>query len=285
MTTRRRALLYGLGAAAARLAAAPRTGMGIATTSYMTVWRPKDTLEFLEHCHTLGAGGIQAALASTEAAYLKQLRRRLDETGMYLEVMIGLPRAGAEMFERTVAAAKEAGAICVRAACLGGRRYETFGTLTDWQRFVTDSRDAVSRALSIVEKHKLPLALENHKDWTADEMAALIRDKSSEYLGVCLDLGNNMALLDDAMELVEKLAPYAISTHIKDMDVEPYEDGFLLSEVPLGEGMLDLKRMIALIRKHHPKTKMSLEMITRDPLKIPCLTDKFWATFPDRGGR
>jgi hypothetical protein len=25
-------------------------------------------------------------------------------------------------------------------------------------------------------------------------------------------------------------------------------------------------------------------MITRNPLKIPCLTDAYWATFPDRNG-
>jgi hypothetical protein len=25
-------------------------------------------------------------------------------------------------------------------------------------------------------------------------------------------------------------------------------------------------------------------MITRDPLKVPCFTDKYWATFPDRNG-
>ena len=26
-------------------------------------------------------------------------------------------------------------------------------------------------------------------------------------------------------------------------------------------------------------------MITRDPLKVPVLTDKYWATWPDRGGK
>ena len=26
-------------------------------------------------------------------------------------------------------------------------------------------------------------------------------------------------------------------------------------------------------------------MITRDPLKVPCLTDRYWATFPDLPGR
>ena len=51
--------------------------------------------------------------------------------------------------------------------------------------------------------------------------------------GGCVDTGNNISLLDDPMELIEGLAPYAISTHIKDMGVEPWKDGFLLSELPL----------------------------------------------------
>jgi hypothetical protein len=29
---------------------------------------------------------------------------------------------------------------------------------------------------------------------------------------------------------------------------------------------------------------MTLEMITRNPLQVPCLTDRYWATFPDRNG-
>ena len=280
--TRREILL---GAAAAPLAAVPRTGMGLATTCYMTVWRPRDTYEFLEHCHALGAGGIQAGLASTEPAYIRKLRERLEATGMYLEVMIGLPREDPGAFERTVAAAKEAGALCVRAACLGGRRYETFSTLEAWQRFVADSKAALTRAVPIVEKHRMPFAIENHKDWTLDEMVALLKSYSSEYLGACLDTGNNLALLDDAMAVVEGLAPWTISTHIKDMDVESYRDGFLLSEVPLGEGILDLKRVVATIRAARPKSRVTLEMITRNPLQIPCLTDKYWATFPERSGR
>ena len=130
----------------------------------------------------------------------------------------------------------------------------------------------------------MPLAIENHKDWTADEMAALMKAKSSRWLGVCLDTGNNIALLDDPMATVEALAPYAVSTHVKDMGVAPYPDGFLLSEMPLGEGMLDMRRIVDTIRRARPETRLTLEMITRDPLKVPCLTDAYWATFPDRNG-
>ncbi len=281
----RRKWLLSAAAAATPAFGVPRARMGIATTSFMTV-REHDTYEFLEYCHSLGAGGIQASLASLEPAYLKKLRERAESYGMYLEVMAELPKENdAEKFERTVAAAKAAGALCIRTAALGGRRYETFSQLSDWQEFVKRSLAAIDRALPIVTKEQVPLAIENHKDWTAHELASLVKDRSSEYLGVCLDTGNNIALLDNPADAIETLAPYAISTHFKDMAVEPCPDGFMLSEVPLGEGIVDLSRAVATLQHVRPKTRFTLEMITRNPLNVPCLTDKYWATFPDRNGK
>lgn len=274
-----------LAAASAALApAATRSQLGVATTSFMSFRRFKDTLEFLEHCNSLGAAGIQSALTSFEPAYIDKLRKRLEELGMYLEVMSGMPQADMARFVATVEAAKRAGALCVRAACLGGRRYETFATLDDWKTFVANSKAAIARAVPVAEKHKMPFALENHKDWTVDEFVGIMKQYSSPYLGVCVDTGNNIALCDDSMEVVERLAPYAFSTHIKDMGVAEYPDGFLLSEVVIGEGMLDLRKMVATIHRAKPETKLTLEMITRDPLKVPVYTDKYWATFPDRNG-
>jgi len=266
-------------------AAEPHSKMGIAVTSYLSFARPKDTLEFLEHANTLGAGGIEMPLTSREPEYVRKLRARAGDLGMYYETIAALPtKESASAFESTVAAAKEAGALAIRVNCLPGRRYENFTNLPDWQKAVAQSHGNIDTALRIVEKHQVPLAIENHKDWTADEMAALMKAKASRWLGVCLDTGNNIALLDDPMAVVETLAPYAISTHIKDMAVAPYPDGFLLSEMPLGEGMLDMRRIVDTIRRARPETRLTLEMITRDPLKVPCLTDAYWATFPERNG-
>ena len=81
----------------------------------MTARRPHDTYEFLEYCHSLGAGGIQASLASLDPTYLKKLRARAEQLGMYIEVMAELPKQDdTSAFERTVRAAKDAGALCVR---------------------------------------------------------------------------------------------------------------------------------------------------------------------------
>ncbi len=274
-----------LGASSGGLPVAPpRTTMGITIYSFLTR-RPRYAYEFLRYCYSLGAGGAQAELESFEADYSKKVRQLAEELGMYLEVVVNLPKEDSSGFERAVRAAKEAGAVCLRAACLEGRRYETFSSFDEWKNFVADSKARIARALPVLEKNRMPLGLENHKDWTTKELLALSREYSSEYLGVCIDTGNNIALLDDPMDVVERLAPYAMATHIKDMAIEECAEGFLLSEVPLGEGMLDMKRIVELISKARPKTKFTLEMITRNPLKVPCLSGKYWATFPERSGR
>jgi len=263
----------------------PPTSMGVVQYSFSESAHMRSAHDFLEYCHSLGAGGIQTGLDSLDPGYLDKLRRHTAELGMYLEVIVTLPQNdGVADFERHVAAARQAGAVCLRSACLNGRRYENFTSLDQWKSFVAESRQRIALALPVLEKFRMPLGLENHKDWTADEMVALIKRHSSEFLGVCLDTGNNISLLDEPMDLVAKLAPLAVTTHFKNVGVKEYPDGFLLSEVPLGQGILNLVQVVDIIRKARPQARLNLEMITRDPLQVPCLTDAYWVTFPERNG-
>jgi len=261
------------------------TSMGVVQYSFSDGPHTRSARDFLEYCHSLGAGGIQIGLDSLDPGYLDKLQRRTAELGMYLEVIISLPQnEDAADFERDVAAARRAGAVCLRSACLNGRRYESFTSLDQWNSFVAESHRRIALAVPVVEKYRMALGLENHKDWTADEMVALMERHSSEFLGVCLDTGNNIALLDDPRDVVAKLAPFAVTTHFKNVAVKEYPDGFLLSEVPLGQGILNLAQVVETIRKARPGARLNLEMITRDPLKIPCLADTYWVTFPERNG-
>ena len=132
------------------------------------------------------------------------------------------------------------------------------------------------------QEASVKLAVENHKDLTSNELAQLMRDFSSEWIGVNVDTGNNIALLEDPIEVVETLAPFAMSVHLKDMAVQPHERGFLLSEVTCGQGFLDLPRIVAVLNKANSDLRFSLEMATRDPLLVPCLADGFFVTFPER---
>ncbi len=279
--TRRTFLATAAGATAAKPAL--RTGMGLSPDCFIIAKPPRDALQYLQYAWERGAGGVQATLPDLDPAYLKQVRERAGKLGMYLEIVTSLPKGGSPaQFEATVRAAKEAGARCLRVTCLSGRRYETFSSLEEWKAFVAYSHSRLELAARVLERLRFPAGVENHKDWTVEEMVPLMKRYGSEWLGVCIDWGNNISLLDDPLETATALAPYAVNSHIKDMAVEEYEDGFLLSEVPLGQGFLDLPRILSTIRKARPQVRFSLDMLTRDPLKVPCLTEKYWATMPSR---
>jgi 3-oxoisoapionate decarboxylase len=267
-------------------------GMGVVVHSYASRWNSKtesekypgfqNAIELIDHCHSIGAGGVQVVVREWGHDFAKKVRDRREKLGLFIEGSISLPKQKDDIsrFEKDILDAKEAGAEIVRSVCLNGRRYENFQTLQQFQEFAKNSVTSLQLAEPIVRKHKIKLAIENHKDWRAEELADLLHKLDSEWVGVTLDFGNNIALIDDPMALVNILSPYLFSTHVKDMGLREYEDGFLLSEVPLGEGVLDLKQMFNICRKHRPDVHFNLEMITRDPLHIPCLTKEFWETLP-----
>jgi sugar phosphate isomerase/epimerase len=249
--------------------------------------RFSDPLKFLEFCHERGASGIQVGLGALSGDEWFELLRKSEEYGMYVEANVTLPRNPIQkpQFEDQLISALRCRVVVLRAVMLGGRRYETFKTADAYRRFAADAEESLAIAWDVLKGGFFRLAIENHKDFRADDLIAILKRINSDRIGVCLDLGNNIALLEDPMETVEKLAPWAFSVHLKDMAVREYEQGFLLSEVPLGRGFLDLPRMVRTIRQARPDIHFNLEMITRDPLKVPCLTDGYWATFDDLSGR
>ena len=242
-----------------------------------------DSLQMIEHCSSVGFGGVQFSVSGWDAAFAKKVKKRVKELDLFLEGQIRLPKDDSDLqrFINEVSAAREAGVDIIRTACLSGRRYETFDSKSSFQEFRTKSINSLKLSEPVVRDLNIKLAVENHKDWRIIEMIELLEIIDSDWVGVTLDTGNNLSLLEDPMEVVEALAPYAFTVHLKDMAVEEYEDGFLLAEINLGEGFLDIDKMITIIKKHNPDIRFNLEMITRDPLKIPCLTEGYWATFDE----
>ncbi len=270
--------------------------MGVVVHSYGSRWNAKvesskypgftNAVDLIEHCHRIGAGGVQVGVKDWTADFARKVRDRREKLGLYLEGSISLPKKAEDVpaFEAEVKNAREAGAQILRAVCASGRRYETFKSAAEFEAFKGQARTTLQRAEPVLRRHKVKLAVENHKDWRAPELAAVLKELSSEWIGVTLDFGNSIALLEDPMEVVRTLVPFVLSTHVKDMAVEEYPDGFRLSEVPLGKGILNLPEIVALCRKQNPNVAFSLEMITRDPLDIPCLKPEYWATFGDVPG-
>ena len=239
-----------------------------------------EPLAFLEHCHQLGAGGIQASLGVRDAGYVKQLRQRAEQLAMYVEGNVSPPRDAADVdrFAAELRTAAAAGATIVRTVIMPGRRYEQFATAEQFRRAAEHGRKSLELAEPVAARHRVRLAVENHKDQRVPERLELFRRLNSQWIGACVDTGNSFTLLEDPLAVVEAYLPWACTVHLKDQAVRAYDDGFLFADVPLGQGFLDLRRMVEMLRKAHPEIRFVLETITRDPLRVPCLTERYWAT-------
>lgn len=238
--------------------------------------------DILEHCRGLGLGAVRMSLRSPDLEAARQLRKKLETHGMRAIISLPPPKeAGAlPAYEAAVRAVSEIGAVTTHAS-FTARRYEEFDTFEAFKASFERHQRAVELAEPVLRKHKVKLAIENHKGWRAAEHVRWIQRLGSEWVGACYDFGNNLSLCEDPAETLRLLAPVTIYVSFKDMAVEPYEEGFLLSEMALGEGMLDIPGMVKVLQQKDPDMIFALEMITRDPLKIPVLTRKYWATFDD----
>jgi sugar phosphate isomerase/epimerase len=227
---------------------------------------------------------MQCALGVLDAAAVRRLRDYAAKHALYIEAIVKLPKDEADVvrFDREMKSAAEVGAGAARTTIIPGRRYEYFDSIEMFNEFDARGRRMLERGALVAETYRVPIAVENHKDHLDDQRVERFEHISSEFVGACVDTGNSFALLEDPIETVTKLAPWAHSVHLKDQALQSYEDGFLLGDIPLGQGGLDLKRMVQILKKTRPGVRFTLELITRDPLKVPCLTDSYWTTFPQR---
>ncbi len=246
-----------------------------------------EPLTLLKHCHRLGAGGMQASLGVLNAEQVRGLREYAEQHELFIDGIVFPPKDDTDTsrFEAEIRTAGEVGALAVRTVVMPGRRYEQFKSSSEVQESRERARKMLELARPIVEKHRVRFAVENHKCERLDERLALYKHLNCDWIGACVDTGNSFALLDDPYDVVEALAPCAFTVHLKDQAVLEYEDGFLLGDIPLGQGCFDLRRMVEALRRVQPKLRFNLELITRDPLKVTCLTERFWAVFPRVIGR
>lgn len=269
--------------------------LGLAISSYSRRWRGKysslytppfrDALDVLDHVRSLGISSLQIDVEGWTLDLAKQVRQTCESYAMNLEGSIKLPVNEADIgrFERELRTARDAGATVFRSA-LGGRRYEVFTQLADFEQWKAGAIKAMTWAEPIARRLRVKIGIENHKDWELHELVSALKFVSSEHLGACVDTGNSIALLEDPMKVIETLAPYAVTVHLKDIAVRECADGFQMSEVPLGQGSLDIPAILTALRASRPEILFHLEMITRDPIEIPCLRTPYWASFPEKPG-
>jgi 3-oxoisoapionate decarboxylase len=105
------------------------------------------------------------------------------------------------------------------------------------------------------------IALENYEAYSTSEIAAIVREIDNASLGVCLDLTNSFAAMESADEILENLAPFTISVHLKEFTVErlEYLMGFAFRGKPTGQGVLPLTKIFETLLANSRKANVIVE--------------------------
>jgi len=242
--------------------------------------------DIIEYCNSMGLGAAHTSLPpDMNPEGIAKIRRQLNQYDMRATVILRTPRTADDLpkYEAGIKALSEMdGRVVCAHDPFSGRRYEQFKNVQEWHEFDARCRRGVQMAEPILRKYKMPLAIENHKGWRSEELAQWVRSTGSEYVGVCLDLVNNVSLIETPQQTMDTLYPYTIFVSFKDIGVDFYEDGILLSEVGFGDGLFDLPAIVTRFQKKNPKMLFQLEMLTRDPLKVPIFTDQYWKVYDDK---
>lgn len=212
--------------------------------------------DFLVYAKELDVDGVSLEscfFPSFEEAWFKDMKSQLDDYGFDRVYAWGHPdglEAGKnrDEYENMVAQIKNAkliGADVMRVVASSLMfRFEPHGPqidiLVDW------FKDAVK----VAEEYDVKLAVENHIDYTSDECAELLERVGSPYLGLNLDTGNFLRLLDDPIDGTRKLADKVYATHIKDL--KPVKgvnatEWYFFSSTPVGDGLVDNQQIAQLL--------------------------------------
>jgi len=108
--------------------------------------------------------------------------------------------------------------------------------------------DCLSNVAGVLEDEGIYLAIENHCDFIAQEFVVMFDAVDSPNVGCALDTGNGITVFNDPNVEYKLLAPYAITTHIKDMNIiadnAPDHVPFMSCNALMGEGIVDIEDAI-----------------------------------------
>jgi sugar phosphate isomerase/epimerase len=292
----RRRFLQSLAAAAgaASLAAGERTGVKLGFDTYSLRafrWKAPQLIEYaasqkLDTIQITSLGDYE----SLDAGYLARVRDQAARARIVLEGGTGCICPSSRAFspngpparERVLEGlrvAKAIGAACMR--CYLGGSVDRLGPLpmeAHIENTVKVFRSVRGEALDLGVK----IAIENHDgDMQAREVKTLIEESGKDFVGSCLDTGNPLWVVEDPLVTLEVLAPYVVTTHVRDSVLFEHPRGAAGQWVVLGDGNVDFAKFTERFRAACPGVAMQLEIITgRPPRVLPYLEG-----LPQRAGR
>lgn len=224
-------------------------------------------------------------IGGLEEAHLRNVRAHAERVGVQVELGMRSICPSSKSFDasqgtaeeqlgRMIRPAKQVGSPIVR-AFLGSMQDRTGplpieGHIENAVRVLRNVRSRVTDA-------GIKIAIENHAgDMQARELKVLVEEAGKDFVGVCLDSGNPVWTLEDPLLTLETLAPYALTSHVRDSAVWREGDRIAVRWTRMGEGNIGIERYTRRFQELLPGRPFSLEIIVTGPRYFAVFDPKFW---------
>jgi 3-oxoisoapionate decarboxylase len=246
-------------------------------------------VQYLDHFASLKLTWAQISLPPAiigDEAAVRQVKDHADRLGMKLQLAFGTmcptarsfnPKNGTleEQVGRALRASQIFGARCMR--CILGGDPER----PQIEMHIDNMVKAVRGMRTRIVDSGIKLAVENHGgDLQAREMKAMIEAVGTDIMGVCLDSGNPVWMLEDPHMTLEMLIPYAETSHIRDSAVWKVPEGIAVRWVNMGEGNVDIDGWIRKFVAAKPGLPIIFENLVSANPRVHAIHDpKFWTNW------
>jgi len=249
-------------------------------------WTP---FQFLDYCAQWKVQLVHFSeirfLGGLEDNHLKKVREHAERVGVATEVGMRSICPSSKLFDASQGTAEEQIARMIQAArALGSPIVRAFlGSSADRtgalpiEGHIENTVRVLKAVRSRVMDAGLKIAVENHSgDMQARELRTLIEAAGQDFVGACVDSGNPVWALEDPHLTLEVLAPYAITSHVRDSAVWRTPEGVAVAWTRMGDGNVDIGAWVRKFAERCPGRALSLEVIVTGPRQFPYLDPKFW---------
>ncbi len=239
-------------------------------------------LDLIELAAHHGMAGVELPLdilPDHTPAGMDRLGALLQSKGM--TYVLDLPVLDVMQARDSLPLARRAGARVVRcmvSAFLEGARAVH---IPDWNAHM---RDMIAKLLAVrplLDELDMVLAIENHQDVNSDDLLVLC-EAGGPRVGVTFDVVNPLAVAEEPYEFARRLGPRIFNVHIKDYTIHPTASGYNLVRASIGEGCIDWRAMLTLLREVAPHALWHIELAALNARHIRLYEDQWWRGYPPR---
>jgi len=233
------------------------------------------------------------AFDSLDSKPLAEIRKQAADAG--LEILLGTwsicptsttfrnNRGTAEEHLRLgLRAAKDLGSPVLRVILGNGSDRSTPGGI---EARIADTVKVCKACRSEAMDLGVKIAVENHAgDMQSRELVSLIEQAGKDFVGANMDSGNAVWTLEDPLTNLENLAPYVLTTSLRDSAIWESSKGLTVQWTAMGDGNVDLPAYFKRFAELCPQVAVNIETISGFNRELPYLEEGYWKVWPNARG-